>query len=349
MNNIRQNLSNKIQASGRLNEITYNFKQLTTDELRIVTILRLMEMFETTPQAKCKLKNSKDSTDLRNEANQIFISSKNNINKLIETWQLYSKSISTSTINSPELSLAYANRSAVLMKLHKHKQCIEDIDRALRLEYPDHLRGKLLCRKLECLRVLNRSDSMNDTLDEARNWIERMKLSLDDKEMFERKFNESNNRNDCFQSNYKKTEYIPNIIHNQSIPCASEALTVCTNDKFGRHVVTTRDVQPGEILVVEKPYSKILSLNEAYTHCSYCLQAHWAMIPCEFCIYVMYCSEECKEKAWDEYHDVECCVNGYLVDLNFKKDGLFSLRLVIVALKRAKGVVGLRESLRGKR
>ncbi|XP_058809124.1 SET and MYND domain-containing protein 4-like [Phymastichus coffea] len=344
MNNIRASLSHKIQSAGRLQEITLKFSRLESDELRVLTVLRIMELFDTIPPSTCKTKDTKDSIDLRNKANKLFVCN----SEPIKTWELYSKSIATALNDSQELSLAYANRSAVLIKLLKYDECLQDIERALRLDYPDRLRGKLLCRKIECLKMSNKTDLLSDTLDALENWLERTSLSSNDKQTFERKLKDWNNEKST-ERRLARAEDVPlTIIPNEQIPCASEALKVRCNDEFGRHVVATRDIEPGEILIVEKPYSKILSLNEAYTHCSNCLQVHWAMIPCEFCIYAMYCSEDCKREAWSRHHDIECPVTGYLVDLGSGERELFSMRLTIAAWRDAGCVDNLRESLKAK-
>lgn len=345
MDSVKNDLLCRMQASGRSNEITYKFKVANTDELRVSIALSTMEMFNIVPQAKCEVKNSKTSTDLRNEANRIFVSCRNNVEELLKAWEFYSKSIATAPDASQELSLAYANRSALLIKFHKYKECIQDINRALSFNYPKHLKSKILWRKLECFKMLNVTNDVNDTIEETANFLKNINFDNDDLEKLEDKFKKL--ESSLLRSKATKIRDFPSLNKtHEKIPCASDALTVKYDESFGRHVVTTRKVDPGEILVIEKPYATILKSDEVYTHCSHCLQLHWAMIPCEFCIYAMYCSNECKNKAWKQHHDIECPVTGYLLDLDYNKCSLFSMRLALLALRELENVNNLKSYLK---
>ncbi|KAF4524029.1 hypothetical protein B566_EDAN013131 [Ephemera danica] len=71
-----------------------------------------------------------------------------------EALRLYSKSIANAPIDSAELALAYANRSAVLRSMQKCRECLVDIERALSHGYPTDKSFKLLLRELQCHRDL---------------------------------------------------------------------------------------------------------------------------------------------------------------------------------------------------
>ena len=347
MDKVRKRLFDKMKAEGRSNEMSLKFKVMDTDELRVVMALSLMEIFETIPQVSYEMKDSKKSIDFRNDANRIFISNQDNIEDLIKAWELYSKSIATAPNRSQELSLSYANRSALLLHLHKYVECIEDINRALELNYPEHLKGKLLYRKIQCLNYLNYSENIKNTVEEARCWMENIKLCHKEKLKFEEKLMSSANSENVkkFPKKKSKIKDFPTLIPQKEVPCASEALAIKYDELFGRHIVTTRKINPGEVLVIEKPYAKILEPDEVYTHCSYCLQVYWSMIPCDYCIHAMYCSEKCKKEAWTQYHDIECPVTVCLLDLNYSKCNLFSMRLAILAMREAGNVEKLRNYL----
>ncbi|XP_032457515.1 SET and MYND domain-containing protein 4 isoform X6 [Nasonia vitripennis] len=141
MDDVRNLLLAKMKATGKSNEMTFKFKIMTTDESRVAIALNIMEVFQILPQNKCKFKDSQTSINLRHEANRIFISNKNNVDKLLTSWELYSKAIAIAPNTSQELSLAYANRSAVLFCFKKFEECIGDINHALELNYPTHLKG----------------------------------------------------------------------------------------------------------------------------------------------------------------------------------------------------------------
>lgn len=68
-----------------------------------------------------------------------------------EALNFYTQSIAFALDGSEELSLAYANRSAVLLRVRKYELCLLDINRALKGNYPEHLKSKLYDRKRRCL------------------------------------------------------------------------------------------------------------------------------------------------------------------------------------------------------
>lgn len=63
----------------------------------------------------------------------------------------YTKSVAFAPTQSKELAYAYANRSAALLDLGRFHECLLDINRALRENYPDNLKKKLLDRKKTCV------------------------------------------------------------------------------------------------------------------------------------------------------------------------------------------------------
>lgn len=97
-------------------------------------------------------KSAAKSTQYRNLGNDAFIRKKD-----IEALKYYIRSVSSAPHHSPELALAYANRSAVLFRLGKFNSCLLDVNRALKNDYPDALKPKLLERKKNCVQELQKS------------------------------------------------------------------------------------------------------------------------------------------------------------------------------------------------
>ena len=244
----------------------------------------------------CKSKDSKVATEIRNQGNQAYSKAKNDIKKLKEAYELYCKSISAAPVGSQELALAYGNRSAVLKDFKRYKECIKDIDRALKLSNCQVLKAKLSKRKSVCLEFIC-------------NEIE--KLTIHDKKL-------------------------PEIRSpNKKYPCASDAIDVAYNDEFGRHIVATRDIECGEILIVEEAFCTILDIDKLHLYCSNCLKFSWSLTPCDYCIHAMYCSQKCKTEAWERYHEVECKVFGHLMDSNMPNRAFYALRMAILSIKQA--------------
>ncbi|XP_012286362.1 SET and MYND domain-containing protein 4 isoform X2 [Orussus abietinus] len=237
---------------------------------------------------------------------------------------------------SKELALAYANRSAVLFRFKKYKESLGDIDRALDLDYPDHLKPKLLLRKGVCLRALGEQD-YEKLFEEAYQLMNRMSIPENMGEM---------NRLDEVRRQVEEKEYpVPTITScNPEVPFASDAVAIKYDNIFGRHLVATRDIKAGETLIVEKPYELFLASEHMYSHCVKCLNIAWSSIPCDYCSYALFCSEKCKEDAWKQFHDIECPIIGLLQNLGMDTN-LLSMRLIITLLRKMGSFQKLRKEL----
>lgn len=100
----------------------------------------------------------KESAVLREKGNKEFLRKKD-----LLALQTYSESVALAPIDSVELALAFANRSAVTQYLKEYKACINDIDRALAGKYPEHLLHKLYERKGKCLACLGMNRSAKES------------------------------------------------------------------------------------------------------------------------------------------------------------------------------------------
>ncbi|XP_006618435.1 SET and MYND domain-containing protein 4-like isoform X2 [Apis dorsata] len=319
MEKVLDALNAKIIAANKHQDLFLKYKTLRTDEDRIMFTLNVMLEYNIVPQVCDNKKDAKESEKFREQGNKIFISTPLKNYTCVEALKLYTKSIAYAPYPSEQLALAYANRSAVLIKLRKYELCIQDIDRTLALAYPNNLRAKLYIRKVECLNAL-KNPNIEDTIKEAQYWLE--KMSLDNKKKLNEKLKSIKNM--LPSQKFKKEKFmkqapLPKIkTHNIEVPCASDAITIKYNDKYGRHIVATRKINP---------------------------EVSWANIPCEHCTYAMYCSEECKAMEWKKYHDIECAIFPSMLKMNFVKLDLFSLRLAIQAVREATSIQELRKEL----
>lgn len=70
----------------------------------------------------------------------------------------------------------------------------------------------------------------------------------------------------------------------KKIPFIAECLEVRENDVYGRYIMTTKDLKPGDIVVVEEPFYKILDPKFRHTRCSVCLKQNLLdLLPCNKC------------------------------------------------------------------
>lgn len=179
------------------------------------------------------------------------------------------------------LALGYANRSAIFLGLKDYKRCLVDIDLALKFGYPNHLRSKLIERKERCVKEKKTS------------------------------------RADDFSIKSVNAKTPPKLARvNPDVPAFSSSLKVIHSQERGRHVVTTRDIPPGEILAVDRGYVSFIRYNHTIMQaCSECLmRCEGQIIPCPDCLAV-FCSEDCRTKGLAGLHARECKILPYLMDL----------------------------------
>ncbi|KAL6266544.1 hypothetical protein P5V15_003391 [Pogonomyrmex californicus] len=83
----------------------------------------------------------------------------------------------------------------------------------------------------------------------------------------------------------------------------------------GRHLVATRDIRPGTVLIVDRPFSfstDAPALGRNCLHCHATLKLEDSVrIPCRDCQTVSFCTETCRKEAWETYHRYECPVFNY--------------------------------------
>lgn len=254
----------------------------------------------------------------------------------------YSQGVCHASLSSEQLSLCYANRSAALFHLHRYRECLEDIDRALNHGYPSHLKHKLQDRRAQCLNHFpNGTEGLNTAKQEAGHQAEVV----------------------CSRTNSTKPNpKSPNSQQqNGSAPgsCLSAGLSVCFSPEKGRHLLATTGIAAGEVILEDRAYSCVLipgmgggrreETEEAgrvfgteVRHCHQCLGETVSPVPCEGCSYARYCSEGCRRGAWEWHHRWECPIGAEL-----STAGVMSQLALRVALKAGvKEVLKAREPIR---
>lgn len=94
-------------------------------------------------------KNDAISLQRRKQGNERFGASGWN-----EAMEIYNASLRYAENGSPNISLAYANRSACFLKMKRYNECLIDIELAKEAGYPAHLMDKLEQRKVECVKAI---------------------------------------------------------------------------------------------------------------------------------------------------------------------------------------------------
>lgn len=224
-------------------------------------------------------KDNRKSLEARNQGNFYFKEK-----DYVEALKYYNKSLCFAPIGSENLALAYANRSAVYLNTGFYKYCLDNIEFALKGNYPSKMTVKLEQRKKECIEKMKKGVDTNMSLIKEKSEI---KLS------------------------HKA---------NPKVPCMIDGLEYATSIKYGRYVISNQDLYPGDVIIIEKPFVKsLISLDliegSEYKRCTNCLKSEFFNIfPCELCTRAMFCSEVCREEAFADFHKYECQIFGANVD-----------------------------------
>lgn len=168
--------------------------------------------------------------------------------------ELYNQSLRLATAGSEHVSLVYANRSVCFLQMKKYDRCLVDIELARKANYPERLMHKLKEREATCLKLMNDEPSKLD---------EEFKPAL------------------SFDANEK-------------FPCLANVLEIRNNDEFGNHIVATRDIDVGQIVVLEDVFASTV-FSDDKTLCRTCMKSAQNFIPAEKCSDAMFCDGSCIE------------------------------------------------------
>ncbi|XP_044020556.1 SET and MYND domain-containing protein DDB_G0273589-like [Aphidius gifuensis] len=290
-----------------------------------------------------------DSLSWRTTGNNEYKNSTNE-NYLSKSIKAYTKSIAYAPLGSSELSLAYANRSAALFKARLYQDCLLDIERALKSGYPDELKTKLFLRQALSFKALDRSFNikLSDSMANAKKWLPNLKKNCPYYNIKAECSKMMNQLGEPLDTNTVK--FTPTIKNNNSIIAGgSDAIELKKTNDNKQHIVATRDIKSGEFIYINKSFEMIACDDDRYMTCWHCCRQTWAGVPCDECPNVVFCSPECKDSAWNEYHDIECPVLSYSkkVQHHPENDWQFQLTIKILskALKAAGGIAQLKQKI----
>ena len=159
----------------------------------------------------------------------------------------YNKCLSFAERNSKHLALCYGNRSAIYCEIEEYEHCLENIQLAKIHKCPQ-----------ECLERLNQREQL----------CRKMIIMI--------------------QGNPIKTKVV-NLLRlthkpNRKLPFVVDCLDLRSNTEYGRHIITNKTLNVGDVIAIEKPFTKVLSTAVRYERCCYCLgQNKMNLIPCDHC------------------------------------------------------------------
>ncbi|XP_011695563.1 PREDICTED: SET and MYND domain-containing protein 4 [Wasmannia auropunctata] len=298
------------------------FAALESNAERVAFVLNYSEAHELPLEMKKPMIKDRDSAiRLKDVGNKFF--GRGEFAKALET---YSNAILLAP--STELSVILANRSATLYHLERHEYALEDIEEASRLGYPKELFYKLEERRARCLLGLKRHDEAVEAFRRALQLLDDAKIPLERKQKLEadirvmlavmdkgKQLNEAAAKKnpprvrDKQESNARlEDRFIPEKQRNPLYPACSRAVEIKDDGgDIGRHAVATREIAPGEVVIVERPHCASLLAENRLTHCHLCFARIFVPMPaaCGTCNHVAYCSRRCRD-ADTQVHSREC-------------------------------------------
>lgn len=173
--------------------------------------------------------------------------------KFFEALVKYNESLCNAPLESENLGLAFANRSAVYLEMKLFDKSLKNIELARKNNYPIKTWDVLIKREEKCRSLMKQQVKLTDPLA-------------------------------FFKLSHKA---------NKKLPFAVDSLELRINKKYGKHVITNRDLKVGDILVIERPFCSVL-LSESrfvevdksnkFQRCANCLKENqFDLIPCSDC------------------------------------------------------------------
>lgn len=164
-----------------------------------------------------------------------------------EALENYNQSLRFAVSKTKALSDAYSGRSKVYYEAQQFEKCLDDIQCAIDASV--------------CEEKSKTFKSLHDKCNE------RLSVIASD--------SDDNGKWDFFKLTQPAHEKIPFI---------ADCLEVRENEVYGRYIATTRDLKPGDIVVVEEPFYKVLHTENRHTRCAICLRQNMLnLFPCVKC------------------------------------------------------------------
>lgn len=196
-----------------------------------------------------------------------------------EALYFFNKMVSLVDYKSVGSPMSFAFRSSVFANLGRWSECLEDTEVAIT---SDVLEETFLAKLLERQK-------------EAKAQVEKETKRL--RELVEKPFTYEPEVQD-------KSQRIPNV---------AACIRIETTKKKGRRLLAKRDINPGEIMAIARPYCHRIMPIRKYLRCHNCLsENNMRLIPCGFCTQAMFCGAECSIKAFNSYHRMECPIIDFM-------------------------------------
>ncbi|XP_057327900.1 SET and MYND domain-containing protein 4 [Microplitis mediator] len=307
--------SNLLACRQAIDEDFKKFACLNTNGERVSFLLSHPEAHYLTLEVEnCPVKNIENALKIKETGNKYF-----GQGNYLQALEIYSNAILVTP--KKDLGIFLANRSAALYNLDLHELALSDANEAFQIGYPKELAYKLEERRARCYLALKNNTQAIESFKKTLTNLDDTKLPLEKKQKLEmdirmmlavmekgKELNKSNkNKNNLVKQSTSRSE-LPKIVDcNPLYPNCSSAVEIRETADAGRHGIATRDIEPGEVLMVEKPHSAMLLGEYRLKNCHYCFKKNIAPYPaaCDTCAIIAYCSTRCRD-ADSKAHLNEC-------------------------------------------
>lgn len=196
--------------------------------------------FQVKPQRSQR--NNRLADAVRERGNELFEKK-----QYFRAMEEYNNSLAYAEIGTPQMGLAFANRSSCHIRLNMPMNAMTDIGLAKATNYPAHLMHKLNERYQKCLNRL-----VNETFQPAIFTLRNPSLSFKLHEKFDG---------------------------------VADCLKIERNSTYGRHIITKCDLEIGQVVLYERPFAIVPNQSSlAYKNrCAHCFEPFKNLITCEKC------------------------------------------------------------------
>lgn len=290
----------QLQNENKVADLSGEFNQLTSDAARVEFADKVWRQSKIQVDVPYRLaKDTEKCLEFRKQGNQFF-SLKNR--DYVRALELYNQSICFAELDSEDMGIGYANRSAIYFEWKKYDLCLENIQLAKEHGYPERLMDKLVKRSAEC-------------------------YSQKAKE----KYKSVNTRDDDDEDDDDEVILAPKLSYppHPKVPFIADCLEMRESEELGRYIVTNRDLSVGKVIAIEDSFCSWTLPSVRYTRCANCLEeCDYNLIPCEHCTSTMFCSKDCASEAHKQFHRFECPI----IDFMFKMLNIIQLSAVRVSI-----------------
>lgn len=230
---------------------------------------------------------------------------------------LYSEAAMASLVTTEEgrkdAALALANRSAVWIKLKKYSECLDDLEAAQLFGYPTNILYKVVDRQAKCLAALGRIEEACTSYNRVILLLKQSNLDADKQEAWKKDVNAELQKlkNTKVPEESIAAEKSLLASTNSRIPQFSNAVELVYSPLVGRHGLATRDIEVGEVLMVDTATTVHLLCGTRLTNCTNCAARvnPTTAKPSPVTPTARFCCSGCLKTGMETYHPVEAKTN----------------------------------------